>query len=186
MASMSGASQLAKGFDSLSFAPPFRTQFAALYRLPNVVSTFYLGNNVKLSKTISRNSQPIKMRPMCSASFGQGTEDTVKKTVAGNPVVVYSKTWCSFSSEVKYLLKSVGVEPFVIELDQLGSQGQDLQKALEKLTGQSTVPNVFIGGKHIGGCTEKKTIVHRVITESARASKFYGVIGSVNANNGRI
>ncbi|XP_073064643.1 glutaredoxin-like [Primulina eburnea] len=150
MASMSGASQLAKGFDSLSF----RTQFAALYRLPNVVSTFYSGNNVKLSKTISRNSQLIKMRPMCSASFGQGTEDTVKKTVAGNPVVVYSKTWCSFSSEVKYLLKSVGVEPFVIELDQLGSQGQDLQKALEKLTGQSTVPNVFIGSKHIGGCTD--------------------------------
>ncbi|XP_075500806.1 monothiol glutaredoxin-S10-like isoform X1 [Primulina tabacum] len=154
MASIYGASQLARGFDSLSPATPLRTQFAVLSRFPNVVSTIFWGDYVKLCKTISRNSQPINMRAMCSASFGQGTEDAVKKTVGGNPVVVYSKPWCSFSSEVKYLFKSVGVEPFVIELDQLGPQGQELQKALEKLTGQSTVPNVFIGGKHIGGCTD--------------------------------
>ncbi|XP_075500810.1 monothiol glutaredoxin-S10-like isoform X3 [Primulina tabacum] len=129
MASIYGASQLARGFDSLSPATPLRTQFAVLSRFPNVVSTIFWGDYVKLCKTISRNSQPINMRAMCSASFGQGTEDAVKKTVGGNPVVVYSKPWCSFSSEVKYLFKSVGVEPFVIELDQLG-------------------------GKHIGGCTD--------------------------------
>ncbi|BAT06753.1 Os08g0565800, partial [Oryza sativa Japonica Group] len=46
------------------------------------------------------------------------------------------------------------VQPHVIELDQLGAQGPQLQKVLERLTGQSTVPNVFIGGKHIGGCTD--------------------------------
>ncbi|KAF7095924.1 hypothetical protein CFC21_097975, partial [Triticum aestivum] len=34
------------------------------------------------------------------------------------------------------------------------AQGPQLQKVLERLTGQSTVPNVFIGGKHIGGCTD--------------------------------
>nr|XP_028958385.1 glutaredoxin-C5, chloroplastic isoform X2 [Malus domestica] len=33
-------------------------------------------------------------------------------------------------------------------------QGPQLQKVLERLTGQHTVPNVFIGGKHIGGCTD--------------------------------
>ncbi|GKU86164.1 hypothetical protein SLEP1_g726 [Rubroshorea leprosula] len=33
------------------------------------------------------------------------------------------------------------------------AQGPQLQKILERLTGQHTVPNVFIGGKHIGGCT---------------------------------
>lgn len=30
--------------------------------------------------------------------------------------------------------------------------GADLQSALAGWTGQRTVPNVFIGGKHIGGC----------------------------------
>ncbi|PPS16988.1 hypothetical protein GOBAR_AA03585 [Gossypium barbadense] len=33
------------------------------------------------------------------------------------------------------------------------AQGPQVQKLLEWLTGQHTVPNVFIGGKHIGGCT---------------------------------
>ncbi|XP_020574699.1 glutaredoxin-C5, chloroplastic-like isoform X4 [Phalaenopsis equestris] len=91
--------------------------------------------------------------PSYSSSFGARLEETVKKTVAENPVVIYSKTWCSYSMEVKALFKRIGVDALVIELDQLGPQGPQLQKVLERLTGQFTVPNVFIGGKHIGGCT---------------------------------
>ncbi|MBA0769733.1 hypothetical protein Gotri_018433 [Gossypium trilobum] len=49
-----------------------------------------------------------------------------------------------FSSEVKSLFKKLGVEPLVIELDELGPQGPQLQNVLEGLTGQRTVPNVFI------------------------------------------
>jgi glutaredoxin 3 len=30
--------------------------------------------------------------------------------------------------------------------------GADMQSALAQWTGQRTVPNVFINGKHIGGC----------------------------------
>ena len=30
--------------------------------------------------------------------------------------------------------------------------GDEIQSELAKWTGQRTVPNVFIGGKHIGGC----------------------------------
>ncbi|KAM3190485.1 hypothetical protein ACQJBY_068527 [Aegilops geniculata] len=88
------------------------------------------------------------------SSFGSRMEDSVKKTLADNAVVIYSKSWCSYSMEVKGLFKRIGVDPHVIELDQLGAQGPQLQKVLERLTGQSTVPNVFIGGKHIGGCTD--------------------------------
>ncbi|CAL9223713.1 unnamed protein product [Arabidopsis halleri] len=87
------------------------------------------------------------------SSFGSTLEETVKTTVAENPVVVYSKTYCSYSSEVKSLFKSLQVEPLVVELDELGSEGPQLQNVLEKITGQYTVPNVFIGGKHIGGCS---------------------------------
>uniref|UniRef100_A0A803LAF7 Glutaredoxin domain-containing protein n=1 Tax=Chenopodium quinoa TaxID=63459 RepID=A0A803LAF7_CHEQI len=49
-----------------------------------------------------------------------------------------------YSSEVKSLFKRLGTEPLVIELDELGAQGPQLQKVLERLTGQYTVPNVFI------------------------------------------
>ncbi|KAL0659949.1 hypothetical protein Bca4012_080534 [Brassica carinata] len=97
-----------------------------------------------------------------SSSFGSRMEESVRKTVTENIVVVYSKTWCSIGScvycryctEVKTLFKRLGVQPLVIELDELGPQGPQLQKVLERLTGQHTVPNVFVGGKHIGGCTD--------------------------------
>jgi glutaredoxin 3 len=31
------------------------------------------------------------------------------------------------------------------------SNGNDIQAALQQMTGQRTVPNVFIKGKHLGG-----------------------------------
>ncbi|TYI00733.1 hypothetical protein ES332_A11G154100v1 [Gossypium tomentosum] len=71
-----------------------------------------------------------------------------------------------FSSEVKSLFKKLGVEPLVIELDELGPQGPQLQNVLEGLTGQRTVPNVFIGGKHIGGCTDTVELYHNGELES--------------------
>ncbi|XP_022758572.1 glutaredoxin-C5, chloroplastic-like isoform X2 [Durio zibethinus] len=90
-----------------------------------------------------KQSKPMSVRCMAS-SFGSRLEESVKKTVAHNPVVVYSKSWCSYSSEVKSLFKKLGVKPLVIELDELGAQGPQVQKVLERLTGQHTVPNVFI------------------------------------------
>lgn len=39
--------------------------------------------------------------------------------------------------------------------------GGDIQSALAEWTGQRTVPNVFIGGKHIGGCDGMK--IYRII-----------------------
>lgn len=37
-----------------------------------------------------------------------------------------------------------------MELD-TAEDGSEIQEALYELTGQKTVPNVFIGGQHIGG-----------------------------------
>ncbi|KAM3373777.1 monothiol glutaredoxin-S10 [Capsicum galapagoense] len=100
-----------------------------------------------------RKTGRVQTRAM-SGSFGSRLEESVKKTITENPVVVYSKSWCSYSTEVKVLFKRLGVDPLVIELDEMGPQGPQLQKVLERLTGQHTVPNVFIGAKHIGGCTD--------------------------------
>ncbi|KAL6563794.1 Glutaredoxin-C5, chloroplastic [Orobanche gracilis] len=130
-----------------------RTGISPLSRFPNhCIST--CNSTATSINTSSGNRTRNTGRVACASTFGSRLEETVKKTVGENPVVVYSKTWCSYSSEVKSLFKRVGVDPFVIELDQLGPQGPQLQKTLERLTGQHTVPNVFIGGKHVGGCTD--------------------------------
>lgn len=71
--------------------------------------------------------------------------------VSSTPVFVFSKTYCGYCKKVKELLKQVGAAFQVMELDE-ESDGDAIQAALLEWTGQRTVPNVFIGGKHIGGC----------------------------------
>ncbi|KAK1558430.1 hypothetical protein Q3G72_002219 [Acer saccharum] len=153
---MAVTSHLTK-FSSFPLNPSRTLSSSSLSHLPT--NNFGLVNNTKLTSGTSfsingkRRYGAVSVQAMAS-SFGSRLEETVKKTVSENPVVVYSKTWCSYSSEVKSLFKRLGVLPMVIELDEMGPQGPQLQKVLERLTGQHTVPNVFIGGKHIGGCTD--------------------------------
>ncbi len=49
--------------------------------------------------------------------------------------------------------------PFeALELD-LASDGPKIQEKLLELTGQRSVPNIFIGGTHVGGCDDMKAKV---------------------------
>ncbi|KAL6960572.1 Glutaredoxin-C2 [Sarracenia purpurea var. burkii] len=74
-----------------------------------------------------------------------------KEIVGSNPVVVFSKSFCPYCVKVKKLLTEIGANYKAIELD-VESDGAEIQAALHEWTGQKTVPNVFIGGNHIGGC----------------------------------
>ena len=84
----------------------------------------------------------------------------VRAKIAENKVTVWSKTYCPFCTRVKGLFEEMGVEAFVVELDRLHEEAE-IQDALAEMTGQRTVPNVFIGGAHVGGCDD---------THEARAS----------------
>ncbi|XAR51885.1 Thioredoxin-disulfide reductase [Bertholletia excelsa] len=75
----------------------------------------------------------------------------VKEIVASNPVVIFSGTPCPYCVNVKKLLTELGAAYKAIELD-TEIDGREIQAALAEWTGQRTVPNVFIGGNHIGGC----------------------------------
>ncbi|KAK4534416.1 hypothetical protein CDCA_CDCA01G0441 [Cyanidium caldarium] len=93
-------------------------------------------------------------RSLQSSATPSALEREVRDTIASNPVVVYSKSWCGFSHQVKALFRELKVPAKVIELDELGADGDAMQTALHQMTGQRTVPNVFIGGRHVGGCME--------------------------------
>jgi len=68
-------------------------------------------------------------------------------------VIVYSKTYCPFCTRVKDVFHKLKVEATIVELDNI-VEGDDIQDALETMTGQRTVPSVFIGGQHVGGATD--------------------------------
>ncbi len=67
-------------------------------------------------------------------------------------VVIYSKVYCPYCTSTKQLFntKFPNVQVKVIELDQI-SNGSTIQRVLAQITGQRTVPNVWVKGKFVGG-----------------------------------
>lgn len=62
--------------------------------------------------------------------------------VAAHTILIFSKSWCSYSKAAKQLLTQkyhTVPPPFIVELDQ-HAHGDDLQAALAQLTGRNTVP----------------------------------------------
>ena len=73
--------------------------------------------------------------------------------ISSATVIIFSKSYCPYSKKAKLILLDkylIVPAPFVVELD-LHPMGSQLQATLEKMTGRSTVPNVLISGKSIGG-----------------------------------
>ena len=64
---------------------------------------------------------------------------------------IYSKFHCPFCVRAKALLdeKGVGFNEFDITMG-----GPKREEMLERAPGASTVPQIFIGDTHIGGCDE--------------------------------
>jgi glutaredoxin 3 len=75
---------------------------------------------------------------------------SLAQIIETHPVLVFSKTYCPYCSGAKSLLEAMEVQPHVVELD-VDHQGPTIHSELESLTSQRTVPNIFIGGKHLGG-----------------------------------
>lgn len=65
--------------------------------------------------------------------------------------MIFSTSYCPYCAQVKALFNDLKVPYTVWEVDQL-SEGQEIRQFLANETGQTTVPNVFVGGKHVGGC----------------------------------
>ncbi|KYK57167.1 hypothetical protein DCS_04174 [Drechmeria coniospora] len=74
----------------------------------------------------------------------------VQQMINDNAVVVFSKSYCPYCKATKQTLNNLNVDYALLELDN-DPDGSALQEALEEISGQRTVPNVFIQQKHIGG-----------------------------------
>lgn len=88
--------------------------------------------------------------PRCCAA---GVEETVRTAVASGDVVVFSKSWCPYCTRTKELFDQMDVPYSAFELDER-EDGAAVQAELLRTTGQRTVPNVFVGGDHVGGCDD--------------------------------
>ena len=64
--------------------------------------------------------------------------------------MIFSKSFCPYCKNTKRLFLEKNIEAKIYELDQI-LRGHEIQHALLLMTGQKTVPNVFVKGIHIGG-----------------------------------
>uniref|UniRef100_A0A2C9JBD2 thioredoxin-disulfide reductase (NADPH) n=1 Tax=Biomphalaria glabrata TaxID=6526 RepID=A0A2C9JBD2_BIOGL len=102
-----------------------------------------------LSQKSSKSTAAFRSMPPIT----DGVKLEVQKIINSSDIVIFSKTHCPFCQKAKDLLKSLNVKFETFELD-LNDKGAEYQAALKDLTGQGTVPNIFIHGKHLGGCDD--------------------------------
>jgi glutaredoxin 3 len=62
-------------------------------------------------------------------------------------VVMYTKSWCPYCERARALLKAKGVAFTEIDIE---SQPEQRQEMIRRC-GRRTVPQIFIGTRHIGG-----------------------------------
>lgn len=83
-------------------------------------------------------------------------DDTISDK--NNPVVMFALEWCEFCWSVRKLFNEVGIEFQDIGLDSVEYQknnlGGDVRAVLLDKLGSPTIPQIWIGGEYVGGCTE--------------------------------
>ena len=63
---------------------------------------------------------------------------------------MYTKSWCPYCTRAKQLLTEKGQTWSEIDIEaEPVRRGEMIERA-----GRSTVPQIFIGGQHVGGCNE--------------------------------
>ena len=87
----------------------------------------------------------------CSGELKPG--QTVIEATSGNTL-----EWCEFCWSVRKLFKEFDISYRSVDLDSADYQKDDwggqVRNALKARTNSPTIPQIFVGNQHIGGCTE--------------------------------
>ena len=67
------------------------------------------------------------------------------------PIEIYTQPWCAFCARALNLLTKKGAAFQEIEAPH-GSA--ERSQAVERSGGRTTVPQIFIDGRHVGGCDD--------------------------------
>ena len=73
-------------------------------------------------------------------------------------VIIYTGPICNFCSAAKHLLSKKKIS---YEEINIGNDDKKREEMLKKSNGTKTVPQIFIGEKHIGGYVELKALENK-------------------------
>jgi len=82
----------------------------------------------------------------------------IEDIVNNKPVVMFALEWCEFCWSLRKLFDALGVNYKSVDIDSVeyqdNARGVKIREALGKRVGSPTMPQVFVAGEHVGGCTE--------------------------------
>jgi cysteine synthase A len=101
---------------------------------------------------------PIAPAPAASAALDPEAERFVDDVIAHEPVVLFALEWCEFCWSVRKLFARLGVRYRSVDLDsveyQAGDRGGKIRAVVAARAGRPTIPQIFVAGRLIGGCTD--------------------------------
>ncbi len=101
---------------------------------------------------------PVAAAPAPAAVLDTTAESFVTDVVAQNAVVMFALEWCEFCWAVRKLFARLSINFESVDVDSVRFQRDDLgvkmRAVLKAHTGSPTIPQVYIGGEHLGGCTD--------------------------------
>ena len=104
------------------------------------------------------NSLPPVAPAATPAALDAEAQQFFDHVVRHEPVVLFALEWCEFSWSVRKLFARLGIAYRSVDLDSVtlqdGDLGGKIRAVLAARTGTRTIPQVFIGGTHVGGATE--------------------------------
>jgi len=110
------------------------------------------------SCALSAQRAPAETPTDASLVLDADAEAFVEDIIAENRVVMFALEWCEFSWSVRKLFARLAIAYESVDLDaarfQRNAIGGKIRAVLEARLGSPTIPQIFIGGTHVGGCTE--------------------------------
>lgn len=71
-------------------------------------------------------------------------------------IEMYSTSWCPYCASARQLLNSKGVTFEDIDIDAQPGRREEMQQR----SGRHTVPQIFIGARHVGGSDDLHALDH--------------------------
>jgi cysteine synthase A len=118
-------------------------------------------NAISRSTPMCRFDTPppvVREEPVAAAPADAEADAFVAAAVSGEPVLMFALEWCEFCWSARRLFAALSIPYRAVDLDSVAYQKDDLggriRAALRTRTGSGTIPQIFVGGTYIGGCTD--------------------------------
>ena len=104
-------------------------------------------------------AQPVAIRPPEPAAVLDDVAVTfVDEVVQTHGVVMFALEWCEFCWAARKLFARLDIAYRSVDIDsvkfQPGDMGTKIRAVLKHRTGSPTIPQIYIGGTLVGGCTD--------------------------------